>query len=76
MPRSFDRTLAIVVRDSGLPRLSSHGLRHSAATHMVQSSADLGELREEGVFELLARSLDFGLPAPRRLEGASAASGG
>ncbi len=45
MPRSFDRTLAIVVRDSGLPRLSSHGLRHTAATHMVQSSADLGELR-------------------------------
>ena len=45
MPRSFDRTLAIVVRDSALPRLTSHGLRHTAATHMVQSSADLGELR-------------------------------
>ena len=45
MPRSFDRTLAIVVRDAGLPRLSSHGLRHTAATQMVQGSADLGELR-------------------------------
>ena len=45
MPRSFDRTLAIVVRDAGLPRLSSHGLRHTAATHMVQASAELGELR-------------------------------
>ncbi len=45
MPRSFDRTLALVVRDADLPRLSSHGLRHTAATHMVQASADLGELR-------------------------------
>ena len=45
MPRSFDRTLAILVQRAGLPRLSSHGLRHTAATHMVRSAADLGELR-------------------------------
>ncbi|MFI5041315.1 MAG: tyrosine-type recombinase/integrase [Acidimicrobiales bacterium] len=45
MPRSFDRTLEIVVAPAGLPRLSSHGLRHTAATHMVQACFDLGELR-------------------------------
>lgn len=34
MPRSFDRTLDVLVKRSGVPRLSSHGLRHTAATHM------------------------------------------
>jgi len=57
LPRSFDRTLAIVVRDAGLPRLSSHGLRHTAATHMVQASADLGELR--AVADVLGHSPDI-----------------
>lgn len=45
MPRSFDRTLASVVAGAKVPRLTSHGLRHTAATHMVQGSTDLGELR-------------------------------
>jgi len=45
MPRSFDRTLELTVAATSLPRLSSHGLRHTAATHMVQASRDLGELR-------------------------------
>lgn len=45
MPRSFDRTLELTVATAGVPRLSSHGLRHTAATHMVQTSRDLGELR-------------------------------
>ena len=45
MPRSFDRSLALVITAADLPRVSSHGLRHTAATHMVQASADLGELR-------------------------------
>jgi integrase len=45
MPRSFDRTLEVAVRAAGVPGLSSHGLRHTAATHMVQGSRDLGELR-------------------------------
>ena len=30
---------------AGLPRLTSHGLRHTAATHMVRQAADVGELR-------------------------------
>jgi integrase len=45
VPRSLDRTLAVLVDRAGLPRLSSHGLRHTAATHMVRRAADVGELR-------------------------------
>src|SRR5579871_5428676 len=45
MPRSFDRTLEVLVARAGVPPLSSHGLRHTAARHMVQSSDDLCELR-------------------------------
>lgn len=45
MPRSFDRTLAVMVKRAGLPSLTSHGLRHTAATHMVRRATDLGELR-------------------------------
>ncbi|MCU1395549.1 MAG: site-specific integrase, partial [Ilumatobacteraceae bacterium] len=28
-----------------IPRLTSHGLRHTAATHMVNTAKDVGELR-------------------------------
>ena len=45
LPRSYDRALATIVDKAGLPRLTSHGLRHTAATHMVQKAADVGELR-------------------------------
>jgi integrase len=45
LPRSFDRALALIIEKMGLPRLTSHGLRHTAATHMVRSASDVGELR-------------------------------
>lgn len=45
LPRSYDRALERIVQDTGLPRLTSHGLRHTAATYMVQGAADVGELR-------------------------------
>jgi hypothetical protein len=45
MPRSYDRALAILVDKAGLPRLTSHGLRHTAATHMVNGASDVGEPR-------------------------------
>ena len=45
LPRAYDRSLAIVVQRTGLPNLTSHGLRHTAATHMVRSAGDVGELR-------------------------------
>jgi integrase len=54
LPRSYDRALERVVQDTGLPRLTSHGLRHTAATHMVQGAADVGELR--AIADLLGHS--------------------
>ncbi len=45
LPRSYDRALALIVEHARLPRITSHGLRHTAATHMVSSAKDLGELR-------------------------------
>ena len=44
-PRNFNKTLVSVARQAGLPPLTSHGLRHTAATHMTRQAADLGELR-------------------------------
>jgi integrase len=54
LPRSYDRALATIVDKASLPRLTSHRLRHTAATHMVQSSSDLGELR--AIADLLGHS--------------------
>ena len=54
LPRSYDRALARIVDNTGLPRLTSHGLRHTAASHMVQRAADLGELR--AIADLLGHS--------------------
>jgi integrase len=45
LPRSYDRSLALIVDRAKLPRLTSHGLRHTAATHMVNNAKDVGELR-------------------------------
>ena len=44
-PGSFDQTLERLVRSAGVPRLTSHGLRHTPATHMVRPAADIGEIR-------------------------------
>lgn len=44
-PRNFNHTLHRITAAAGLPRLSSHGLRHTAATHMVANAHDVGELR-------------------------------
>ena len=54
LPRSYDRALATIVDNVGLPRLTSHGLRHTAATHMVQGARDVGELR--AIADLLGHS--------------------
>jgi site-specific recombinase XerC len=42
---AVDCALQLVIEKAGVPRLSSHGLRHTAATHMVKASRDVGELR-------------------------------
>jgi integrase len=44
-PGNLDQTLDRLVKRSGLARLTSHGLRHTAATHMVRQAADIGQLR-------------------------------
>ncbi len=38
----------------GLQRLTFHGLRHTAATHMVRNATDVGELR--AIADLLGHS--------------------
>ena len=35
LPRSYDRRSRCIVSKADMPRLTSHGLRHTAATHMV-----------------------------------------
>jgi Phage integrase family len=40
MPRSLDRALEVLIAETGLPKLTSHGLRHIAATHMVRGSRE------------------------------------
>jgi integrase len=57
MPRSLDRALESLVEEAGLPRLTSHGLRHTAATHMVRGARDVGELR--AVADVLGHSPDM-----------------
>ena len=57
MPRSLDRALELLVEAAGLPRLSSHGLRHTAATHMVRNARDVGELR--AIADILGHSADM-----------------
>ncbi len=57
MPRSLDRALAVLIEKAGLPRLTSHGLRHTAATYMVRGVRDVGELR--AVADVLGHSPDM-----------------
>ena len=57
MPRSLDRALALLIEEAGVPRLTSHGLRHTAATHMVRGARDVGELR--AVADVLGHSPDM-----------------
>lgn len=45
MPRSLDRALALMIEKAGRPELTFHGLRRTAATHMVRSARNVGELR-------------------------------
>lgn len=54
LPRSLDRNLDRLINEAGLPRLTSHGLRHTAATHMVQGARDIGEIR--AIADLLGHS--------------------
>lgn len=56
-PRNFDSTLDRLIGKADVPRLSSHGLRHTAATHMVRHAADIGEIRAAA--DILGHSPDM-----------------
>lgn len=57
IPRNFNHTLERLARATGLPRLSSHGLRHTAATHIVANAHDIAELRAAA--DILGHSPDM-----------------
>ena len=57
LPRSYDRALALLVEKARVPRLTSHGLRHTAATHMVAGATDIGQLR--AIADILGHSPDM-----------------
>jgi integrase len=56
-PGNFDQTLDRLVARARVPRLTSHGLRHTAATHMVRHAGDIGEIRAAA--DLLGHSPDM-----------------
>lgn len=56
-PGNFDQTLDRLVASAGVPRLTSHGLRHTAATHMVKNAGDIGEIRAAA--DILGHSPDM-----------------
>ena len=56
-PGNFDQTLDRLVKKAGVPRLTSHGLRHTAATHMVRHASDIGEIRAAA--DILGHSPDM-----------------
>lgn len=44
-PNNFDDTLERLITKAKVPRLTSHGLRKTAATHMVADAENIGEIR-------------------------------
>lgn len=45
----------MLVEKTELPRLTSHGLRHTAATQMVAGATDIGQLR--AIADILGHSV-------------------
>ena len=66
-PENFSQTLDRLVKRAGVPRLTTHGLRHTAATHTVRYASDLGEVRAAADVlghspEMLMRTYSHAMP--------------
>src|SRR5262249_48055575 len=66
-PGNFDQTLERLVARAGVRRLTSHGLRHTAAPLMVRHAGDIGEIRAAAALlghspDLLMRTYAHALP--------------
>ena len=66
-PGNFDQTLERPVAKAAVPRLTSHGLRHTAATHMVRHAENIGEMRAAADLlghspDMLMKTYDHSLP--------------
>ncbi|MGH9272165.1 MAG: tyrosine-type recombinase/integrase, partial [Ilumatobacteraceae bacterium] len=57
LPRSYDRALELAFEKAGVPKLTSHGLRHTAATHMGAGATHIGQVR--AIADLLGHSADM-----------------
>lgn len=44
-PNNLDDTLERLITNAEVPRLTSHGLHKTAATHMVADAENIGEIR-------------------------------
>ncbi|MFT3852454.1 MAG: site-specific integrase [Ilumatobacteraceae bacterium] len=70
-PRNYSHTLERLIARAGVRRVTSHGLRHTAATHMVAGASDLGEVRAAAEIlghspEMLMSTYAHALPASLR----------
>lgn len=63
MPRSFDRALDRLVAAAELPRLSSHGLRHTAATHMEPGTVAFAASFDRVEYRATVRDTAWGVAA-------------
>lgn len=70
-PRNYSHSLERLIVRAGVRPITSHGLRHTAATHMVAAATDLGEVRAAAEIlghspEILMTTYAHAMPASLR----------